>query len=71
MIKLSNYQEWRECIEVACGIPLTSAFIKERLAELTNGKNSKTQTFESLYGADHLAQTIAWFQQAQEELAQG
>lgn len=63
----TTYSDWRECIEVRCKIPLTSAFIKERLTELENGTHPKTKTFEKLYGEEHLQRTISWFRQAQGE----
>ena len=66
----ASYEQWRECIEVRCKIQLTAAFINERLKELQDGGNSRTQTFAKLYGAEHLQNTITWFRQAQEELAQ-
>lgn len=65
----ASYAQWRECIEVHCKIPLTAAFVEERLTELRNAEHPKTATFAELYGADHLERTIAWFQRAGEELA--
>lgn len=69
-MNLTNYQEWRECIEVHCGIPLTPKFIDERLKELKDGSHAKTREFERLYGTDHLQMTIAWFEQAGKDAAQ-
>lgn len=63
----NSYEQWRECIEVRCGVPLTADFISERLSELENGEHPKTKTFAKLYGADHLQNTIAWFRQASGE----
>ncbi|MEL6427619.1 MAG: hypothetical protein AAFU73_04640 [Planctomycetota bacterium] len=67
-MKLNTYQDWRTCIEVHCGIPLTAEFIEERLAELTNGGHPKTAEFARLYGAEHLQRTIGWFERASDEL---
>ena len=67
-MKLSNYQEWRECIEVHCGIPLTPDFIEERLAALRKRSHPKTAEFERLYGVDHLERTIGWFERAAGDL---
>lgn len=64
----TNYQQWRHCIEVDCGIPLTPEFVAKRLAALQNSNDAKTQAFEKLYGVDHLQMTIAWFKQAEAEL---
>ncbi|MEM1451182.1 MAG: hypothetical protein AAGI22_18845 [Planctomycetota bacterium] len=66
-MRLNSYEDWRECIEVHCGIPLTQDFIRERLAELSDGTHPRTRDFERLYGAQHLQRTIQWFQQAAEE----
>lgn len=63
----STYQQWRECIELRCQIPLTPAFISERLEELQNVKHPKTKRFEELYGSEHLQRVTAWFQQAASE----
>ena len=63
-----SYEQWRNCIEVRCKIQLTPTYIRERLAELQDGKHKKTREFESLYGADHLERTIAWFRRAAEEM---
>ena len=60
----STYEQWRECIEVRCKVPLTSAYITERLAELEDGKHPKTKKFEALYGTPHLEQVIGWFRKA-------
>ena len=65
----TTYDQWRECIEVHCKIPLTPEYIRERLAELQNAGHPKTQDFERLYGAEHLQRTIAWFRQAMDETA--
>jgi len=63
----TTYEQWRQCIEVRCRIPLTPAFIDERLTELQNGEHAKTARFQKLYGADHLQQVIGWFRRAADE----
>ena len=63
-MRLTTYAEWKECIEVHCDIPLTPAFIKERLAELSDRNHPKTQEFEKLYGNAHREQVVTWFRQA-------
>lgn len=65
-----SYEQWRHCIEVRCQIRLTSAFIRERLAELQEEKHEKTREFARLYGADHLERTIAWFRRAADEMTE-
>ncbi|MEM9382856.1 MAG: hypothetical protein AAGB93_23085 [Planctomycetota bacterium] len=70
-MRLSSYEDWRECIEVHCSIPLTPDFIRGRLAELGDGEHPRTKEFERLYGAEHLQRTIGWFQRAAEEAPVG
>ena len=65
------YAGWRVCIEVHCGIPLTPAFIAERLAELRQRWHPSTRRFVELYGEEHLACTIGWFERAEAELTGG
>ena len=65
-----SYKQWRNCIEVRCKIRLTPAFIRERLAELQDGKHAKTREFARLYGVDHLQRTIAWFRRAADEMTE-
>ena len=60
----STYEQRRQCIEVRCTIPLTPEHVIERLEELANGKHPKSKSFATLYGEQHLQQTIAWFRQA-------
>ncbi len=59
-----NYQQWRDCITIRCGIPLTSSYIKSRLSELRDEKHPRTIEFASKYGNDYLKQVISWFEQA-------
>lgn len=60
-----NYEEWRHCITVDCGLELTPQFILERIAALQNDKDHHTQQFVKLYGRQHLQQVLGWFAQAQ------
>lgn len=64
-----SYSAWRHCIEVDCGLPLTAAFIHERLEALGDPRDFRTEQFVRHYGAAHLARVQAWFAQAQRELA--
>ena len=63
----ATYEKWRECIEIKCRLPLTKAFISERLAELSDRNHPKTRVFEKLYGAAQRGQTVAWLERAAEE----
>ncbi|MEM7208780.1 MAG: hypothetical protein AAF434_13225 [Pseudomonadota bacterium] len=59
-----NYEEWKDCITVHCGIPLTSDYIKKRLVALRDPKEHGTKRFTELYGDLHLKRVIEWFEQA-------
>lgn len=63
-----TYEEWRVCITEKCGIPLTLAFIDERLRALRDPRDAMTARFRALYGERHVAQTIAWFERARAEI---
>ena len=62
-----TYEEWRHCITTTCGIPLTDAYIEERLRALRSPRIAATARFRELYGQRHLDQTIRWFEQARAE----
>ena len=61
----TNYHEWRHCIKVKCGLPLTASFIKQRMEALSDLNNTTTKEFTRLYGEDYRVQVIQWYQQAQ------
>jgi hypothetical protein len=63
-----TYAQWRQCIEVACKQALTRRYMLERLEELAQPHNFKTQQFIQHYGAAHHRQVIMWFEQAFSEL---
>ncbi len=60
-----NYEEWRHCIIVECGLELTPNFIQTRIASLQNESEHYTQQFIRLYGRQYLEIVIGWFLQAQ------
>jgi len=60
----TNYAEWRECITVHCGIPLTLDFIMERLNALSQVETEETIRFRRLYGDQHWQNVMHWFLQA-------
>ncbi|MEM9695816.1 MAG: hypothetical protein AAGA56_24955 [Myxococcota bacterium] len=66
---LNSYDEWKHCITVKCGIPLTSDYVDKRLAALSDEQDKATARFVELYGDAYRRQTIAWFEQARRELA--
>ena len=65
---LNNYDDWKHCITVLCGIPLTPAFVEGRLAALRDPADLKTQKFIATWGEDHHERVIGWFEQAEREL---
>ncbi len=68
MRSLGAYDDWKHCITVLCGIPLTQAYVNERLAALRNPADYKTQKFLEAWGEAHLERVIGWFEQAEQEL---
>ncbi|MEM6896528.1 MAG: hypothetical protein AAF576_04065 [Pseudomonadota bacterium] len=64
-----SYEDWKHCITVSCGIPLTQSYVEERLAALSDATDFNTQKFVERWGEAHLARTLGWFQQAAEELS--
>ncbi|MEM1435921.1 MAG: hypothetical protein AAGG11_17820 [Pseudomonadota bacterium] len=63
-----TYDEWRHCITVECGIPLTQAFITERLATWRNERSEETTRFRKLYGDGHWRSVVSWFERAEAEV---
>lgn len=70
MHALRTYDDWKHCIVELCQIPLTQAYVAQRLDELRNKNNFNTKKFVSSWGEQHRRQVIAWFEQAQTELAE-
>ena len=63
-----NYEEWKHCITVSCGIPLTTKFVKKRIAALNDPSDFNTQKFIETWGPDYHSQIIDWFEIASREL---
>ncbi|MEM6536424.1 MAG: hypothetical protein AAF668_01705 [Pseudomonadota bacterium] len=68
MTSLESYDEWKNCITVLCGIPLTEDYIDQRLAALRNPTDYKTQQFVEFWGAGHLERVVGWFEQAKKDV---
>lgn len=62
-----TYEEWRHCITVICGQPLTAPFIEARIAALNTPGDHMTARFVALYGEPQRVKTLAWFEQARHE----
>ena len=67
LVKLTNYEEWKHCITVMCGIPLTSEYIDKRIMELNDLNDFRTTQFVQTWGEPHREQTLKWFEQAKTE----
>lgn len=68
MDALKTYDDWKQCITVLCGIPLTPAYVEQRLTALRDPADYGTQKFVATWGEDHLARVIGWFEKAEREL---
>ena len=64
-MRLSTYEDWKRCITVECGIPLTLLFIEQRLAALWDPRDLHTQKFVAEWKEDHLNRVTEWFELAQ------
>ena len=64
----SNYASWRYCIEVKCGLALTSEFLRRRIAILEDPSQEESRRFIELYGKPYYQQVLAWFQRAASEV---
>lgn len=68
-MKLDTYDDWKHCITVSCGIPLTLDYIDERISDLRNPRNDHTRRFTKTWGEAHLQTVIGWFERARKEMA--
>jgi hypothetical protein len=66
-----TYEQWRQCITIECGIPLTTLFVTQRLAIWRDLRSEETQRFRRLYGDVHWRAITHWFEQAARELNAG
>lgn len=60
-----NFDTWHYCITVECGLELTTTFIQQRIADLENLNDFRTQQFISCYGETHRKNVLGWFKQAE------
>ena len=67
-MKLPTYDEWKHCITVVCGIPLTADYIQKRISELNDPNNYGTEKFKSTWGEAYLEMVIGWFERAKSEI---
>lgn len=67
-MKITNYSEWRHCIEIKCGIELTNDYVQERIKELADINNTSTNNFITLYGDHYRLLISSWFLKAADEI---
>ncbi len=60
----ANYNEWRYCITVKCGLDLSPEFIEERIRQLTDVVDLETARFIELYGDNYRQLVLEWFGRA-------
>lgn len=58
----TTFEEWTNCIVNDCGISLTPEYAKERAAILNDKTNTETKKFITIYGEEHHAAILAWFE---------
>ena len=65
----SNFEEWKHCIEVECGLKLTPQFIEKRIASMEDPTEHYTQQFLKRYGNQYHSQVLGWFRTAQAQIS--
>ena len=66
-----NFNEWKYCITVECGITLSASFIAQRLLVWKDENHEETRRFRQRFGDNYWRSVIGWFTQAEEEFANG
>ena len=66
-----NFDEWKYCITVECGIELSASFIAQRLLVWKDENHEETRRFRQRFGDNYWRSVIGWFRQAEEEVADG
>ena len=64
-----NFEEWKYCITVECGIPLSASFITQRLSVCRNESHEETRRFRQRFGDNYWRSVIGWFAEAEQQLA--
>ena len=64
-----NFEEWKYCITVECGILLSASFIAQRLSVWRNESHEETRRFRQRFGDNYWRSVIGWFAEAEQELA--
>jgi hypothetical protein len=63
-----SYEDWRTCIVIKCGIPLTREYILSRLSSLKDATAHENRRFVQLYGEGHWRRVTHWFEMALKDL---
>lgn len=67
-LQLETYEDWRRCITVDCGIPLTLEYCRERLQVMSDPDDRTTRRFVETWGDEHRRRVVEWFERAQSDL---
>lgn len=57
-----DFEAWRACITIKCGIEVSVAFARQRLAIYKQAEHPETKEFIKLYGSKHYQQIVAWLE---------
>lgn len=57
-----DFETWRDCITIKCGIALSPAFARQRLAIYRQVTHIETAEFIRLYGSRHYQNIVAWLE---------
>ena len=64
-----NFNEWKYCITVECGIELSASFITQRLLVWRDENHEETQRFRQRFGDNYWRSVIGCFTQAEKEFS--
>lgn len=66
-----NFNEWKYCITVECGITLSASFIAQRLSVWKDENHEETRRFRQRFVDNYWRSVVGWFTQAEVEVADG
>jgi L-fucose isomerase-like protein len=65
---LTQFEEWKYCIERKCKIVLTIEYVETRIKELSRRQSADVERFIQLYGENHLNVILGHFRKVQTDL---
>lgn len=68
-MKPTTFDDWKTCITVTCGIPLTPKYVEQRLVALKDEKDYNTQKLKNMWGDEHYTNVVNWFDRARAEFS--